>query len=261
MKTKLSIPQRPAPPKAPVFSSMDKAFDFLPPLPASPARPGPVAAFLFRPVFDPMLSVGHQLKQAREARFLTIEDVAFDTRVPHQRLRDMENDDLSNFANLTYAKGFLKLYSRYLDLDLSGYLDEFDTNAVSDATGHEYAHSVNASTRFIPPSIAPDQGRFTSASGLLAFGGLAIIIIGTGVVLIKAPREHPTDTPGAAKTAVPARPSGPPTIIAKAGAVVPPDPTSPAAGSPDPVAPTSHDAVIRKALPVDDDGNEITPPH
>jgi cytoskeletal protein RodZ len=238
---------------------MDLAFDFLPPLPASPARSGPVAAVVTRPVFDPMLSVGHQLMQAREARSLSIEDVAFATRVPHQRLRDMENDDLSNFANLTYAKGFLKIYSRYLDLDLSDYLDEFDTSAVSDATGHEYAHSVNASTRYIPPAIAPDQSRFTSASSLLTLGGLAIIIIGTGVVLLKAPREHPSDTLPTAKAVAPARPSGPPTIIAKAEPVAPPGAVSTGSSSPNPVAPTAQDSIIRKALPVDDDGNEIAP--
>ena len=118
----------------PFFFIPEKAEEILvasPEIPvATPLRP--------RPVFNPMYSVGHQLMKARQARNLAIEDVAFETRIPHQRLSEMENDDLSNFANLTYAKGFLKLYSKYLDLDLSDYLDEFDTSAIAAVTGHEY---------------------------------------------------------------------------------------------------------------------------
>ena len=112
-----------------------------------------------------MFSVGHQLMKARQARQLSIEDVAFETRIPHARLRDMENDDLSNFANLTYAKGFLKLYSRYLDLDLSDYLDEFDTSLISDVTGHEYVHTTNTVRLLSAPAIATDDGARSRFAG------------------------------------------------------------------------------------------------
>ena len=81
------------------------------------------------PPSHPMSSVGQQLQQARVARKLTVEDAAFKTHIPHQHLRDLENDDFTNFANPTYAKGFLKLYSRFLNIDLGDTLDDFAPSA------------------------------------------------------------------------------------------------------------------------------------
>jgi hypothetical protein len=75
-------------------------------------------------------------------------------------------------------------------------------------------------------------------------------------VFLKAPRAHPAASPVATKTVAPARPSGPSTIIAKAEAVIPSG-----AITPNSVPPAARDSIIRKALPVDDDGNEISPPH
>ena len=109
------------------------------------------------PRFQPHVFRWPPAHEGTQARNLAIEDVAFETRIPHQRLSEMENDDLSNFANLTYAKGFLKLYSKYLDLDLSDYLDEFDTSAIAAVTGHEYIQTASAVRILSAPALAPDQ--------------------------------------------------------------------------------------------------------
>jgi cytoskeletal protein RodZ len=105
-----------------------------------------------------MLSIGQRLSRARTERNLTIEDVAFHTHIPAGRVRDMENDDLSRFANLTYARGFLKIYSRFLDLDISDYLDQFSTAEMADASGHEYVQMANA-TQNLPAAVITDYGR------------------------------------------------------------------------------------------------------
>ena len=105
-----------------------------------------------------MSSIGKQLAGARLARKLSIEDVAFQTRIPAGRLRDLENDDLSRFANLIYARGFLKIYSRFLDLDISVYLDQFNTSEFSHASGHEYVQTARA-THNLPTAVFADYGR------------------------------------------------------------------------------------------------------
>ena len=46
-------------------------------------------------------SIGKQLMAARTARGLSVEDVAFKTHIPAARVSELENDDFSNFANLT----------------------------------------------------------------------------------------------------------------------------------------------------------------
>jgi cytoskeletal protein RodZ len=124
-----------------------------------------------------MPSIGQQLSHARKARDLTPEDVAFHTRIPANRVRDLENDDLSKFANLTYARGFLKIYSRFLDLDISDYLDQFSSADFATASGHEYVQTANA-THNLPQAVFTDYGRARSPGlyilivALLAGGGI-----------------------------------------------------------------------------------------
>jgi cytoskeleton protein RodZ len=71
-------------------------------------------------------SLGRKLLLVRRSRGLTLEDAAFESRIPVTLLREMENDDLSGFANRVYAKSFLKLYGDYLGLDLRGELEVMD---------------------------------------------------------------------------------------------------------------------------------------
>jgi cytoskeletal protein RodZ len=96
-------------------------------------------------------SIGKQLYESRIARGLSIEDVQHKTRIPAPRLQEMENDDYSNFANLTYAKGFLALYSKYLKLDIQDYLSEFQTDGLSSVEGYSYLQ--NTAGRVPPPQM------------------------------------------------------------------------------------------------------------
>jgi cytoskeletal protein RodZ len=199
MSSRLHVAKRRTKSGPPVFPKAGKEPEALvfSPEGTAAALPRPVPP---RPVFDPMYSVGHQLMKARQARGLSIEDVAFETRIPHQRLRELENDDLSNFANLTYAKGFLKLYSRFLDLDLSDYLDEFDTSAIADVTGHEYVHTASAVRSLSAPAIAQDEPRYRPAGGLLGLAAL-VTIAGIGLVWWKSGSSSQEESPNPAKVA------------------------------------------------------------
>lgn len=124
-----------------------------------------------------MASIGQQLKNARNERGLTIEEVAFQTRIPAGRVRDLEGDDLSKFANLTYARGFLKLYGEFLELDLSDYLSQFRTEEFAHASGHEYVQTAQA-TRNLPGAVFLNHGRARRPGlYLLAAAALAAAVI------------------------------------------------------------------------------------
>lgn len=105
-----------------------------------------------------MLSIGQQLAQARHARGITPEEAAFHTRIPVALVRDLENDDLSHFANITYARGFLKIYSRYLDVDISDYLSQLNISNFAKAAGREYVETAKT-TRNLPTAVFTDSGR------------------------------------------------------------------------------------------------------
>ena len=64
-------------------------------------------------------SIGAALKAAREARKLTLAQVAETTRVRPHYLQALENDDISAIPSSAQARGFLKLYAEFLGLDLS----------------------------------------------------------------------------------------------------------------------------------------------
>jgi len=66
-----------------------------------------------------MASIGKKLNEAREAKALSVEDVAHSTRINAGIIRKIEEDDFSNFASTGYAKSFLKQYGKHLDVDVS----------------------------------------------------------------------------------------------------------------------------------------------
>ncbi len=66
-----------------------------------------------------MASIGKRLSKAREEKGQSIEDVAHVTHIHSTIIREIENDDFSNFASTGYAKSFLKQYGNHLDVDVS----------------------------------------------------------------------------------------------------------------------------------------------
>jgi transcriptional regulator with XRE-family HTH domain len=64
-----------------------------------------------------MESIGVLLKEARESKGYSIEQVARDTNIAKRYLEAMEREDTSVFPGETYFIGFLRNYSEFLGLD------------------------------------------------------------------------------------------------------------------------------------------------
>lgn len=62
-------------------------------------------------------SVGEQLKAAREAQKLSLNDVATRTRVPMRHLDAIEKSDFGALPGITYTVGFAKSYAKSMGLD------------------------------------------------------------------------------------------------------------------------------------------------
>lgn len=67
-------------------------------------------------------TIGQQLKEARLAQGLSVEDVTHATRIPVPGVEALESDDFSVFPNGAYSRAFLSLYSRHLGVDASAAL-------------------------------------------------------------------------------------------------------------------------------------------
>ena len=66
---------------------------------------------------DDVITVGQRLKEAREAKGLSVEDVASQTRIPTRHLTSLEQGEWDKLPAATYSIGFAKNYANVVGLD------------------------------------------------------------------------------------------------------------------------------------------------
>ncbi|MBN1372733.1 MAG: helix-turn-helix domain-containing protein [Anaerolineaceae bacterium] len=79
-------------------------------------------------------SVGSQLKQARQARGLSLEQAAHSTRIRIHYLEALERDDRTPLPSQVQGRGFLRLYADYLGLPVKSLLDQWEGRAPVEET-------------------------------------------------------------------------------------------------------------------------------
>ena len=73
--------------------------------------------------------LGPTLKRAREARRLTLEDVAATTRISLRYLTAIENSRFDSFVGAVYALGFVRAYARMVGMSESWAADTLRAEA------------------------------------------------------------------------------------------------------------------------------------
>jgi cytoskeleton protein RodZ len=124
-------------------------------------------------------ALGSLLRQTREARGLTLTEVANDTFIRSQYLQALEQADLSRLPEPVYAQGFLKRYADYLGLD-GETLSRRAFPLLSTKTPHAPAPFATASDQ---PAFALRPLHLWAAYVVLivlAVGGLSALLDGTG---------------------------------------------------------------------------------
>jgi cytoskeletal protein RodZ len=196
-----------------------------------------------------MEGLGKKLKEARLARGLTLDEAGRLTKIRPGRLEEIENEDFSQFASLAYAKGFLLIYGKFLDVDVSQYLEAFETSQSVTVDGYSYLQDAPE-----PEPIRPVKVRRRSSSpGSGGRGSLMPLIIGILVLVIgftvmkwflqmQRLKPRPTPAPGSSPVA---------TISDKVVAphAQPAETTAPPATATNPVAPTPTAAAIPTVTP------------
>jgi cytoskeletal protein RodZ len=104
--------------------------------------------------------LGKKFQDARIARGLTLDEAARLTKIRPSRLAEIEADDFSQFPSLAYAKGFLLIYGKFLDVDVTPYLDAFETSQQVTVDGYSYLQDQPApKPRRVRPSRPPTTVR------------------------------------------------------------------------------------------------------
>jgi cytoskeletal protein RodZ len=132
-------------------------------------------------------TLGQRLRSARQERQLSLEDAAHDTRIPVAKLRYLEKDNYAGFGNMTYARSFLKLYSRYLHVDASSILNDLPSARLGGRRDYRYLVEqfgpwVSKDNR--PLAELPAWSywdRRTKSPFATALGIFVALLIGTGI--------------------------------------------------------------------------------
>jgi transcriptional regulator with XRE-family HTH domain len=70
-------------------------------------------------------SIGEKLRQAREARKITIKDVVKETNISPVYLQALEEEKFDKFPSETYLIGFLRTYAEFLKLDVEAIVQAY----------------------------------------------------------------------------------------------------------------------------------------
>lgn len=198
--------------------------------------------------------LGKKFQEARHARNLTLDEAARMTKIRPQRLAEIESDDFSQFPSLAYAKGFLLIYGKFLDVDVTPYLDAFEDSESVTVDGYSYLQENERAK----PVSAPVVRRRPAATGgsnrvspmPLIFGVLVLVI---GFFAMKFLLNVQRLAPGRGESTAQASPS--PTPALASGGASPAGATNVgAANTTAPVAsavPTIGPSETRRALAVD----------
>ena len=201
--------------------------------------------------------LGKKFQDARLARNLTLDEAARMTKIRPQRLAEIESDDFSQFPSLAYAKGFLLIYGKFLDVDVTPYLDAFEDSESVTVDGYSY---LQEGERAKPVSAPVARRRSASSVGNnrvspmpLIFGVLVLVVGFFGMkFLLNVQRLAPgkgASTEQVSPSPTPALASG--GASPAGGTTVNAPPTVAPAASP---VPTLGPPETRKALAVDSAG-------
>jgi cytoskeleton protein RodZ len=199
--------------------------------------------------------LGKKFQEARLARNLTLDEAARMTKIRPQRLAEIEADDFSQFPSLAYAKGFLLIYGKFLDVDVTPYLDAFEDSESVTVDGYSYlqenerAKPVSAPvTRRRPVPSHGGGGGNNRVSPMPLIVGIVVLVLGfLGMkFLLNVQRLAPGKGASSAQTSVTATPA-----VASTGSSPPGASNVGAAATAAPiasVAPSTGPPETRKAL-------------
>jgi len=148
-----------------------------------------------------MEGLGKKLQEARLARGLTLDEAGRMTKIRPAQLQEIENEDFSQFPSLTYAKGFLLIYGKFLDVDVSPYLEAFETSETLTTDGYSYLQEAADPEPIRPVKVRRRSVPVNSGGGRSSFMpliiGIIVLVVGFTVMkwLLQMQRLKPRPTP------------------------------------------------------------------
>jgi cytoskeletal protein RodZ len=130
--------------------------------------------------------LGKKFQEARIARKLTLDEASRMTKIRPSRLAEIEADDFSQFPSLAYAKGFLLIYGKFLDVDVTPYMEAFEGSDAVTVDGYSYLQD-NPAPKPVRAAVAPRRPRprpVASSSGGGSGGPTSLMPLVIGIVVV-----------------------------------------------------------------------------
>jgi cytoskeletal protein RodZ len=119
---------------------------------------------------DDIVTVGQRLREAREAKGISVEDIAAQTRIPTRHLLSLEESDWEKLPAATYSIGFAKNYAGAVGLDRAEIGEQLRLEM-----GGARAPAIYPETyETVDPARTMPKGLVIGALGLLALVVLAL---------------------------------------------------------------------------------------
>ena len=185
-----------------------------------------------------MEGLGDKFKKARIARNLTLDEAARMTKIRPSKLAEIEAEDFSQFPSLAYAKGFVQIYGKFLNVDVSPYLESFETSEHVTVDGYSYLQDNPA-----PPPRRTEVVRKTASNGnrsslMPLVIGLVVLVVGFWLLKLMMDLRRIKPATGRDAHAVAQATATPGGLANNPGAIVAPR-ALPTDATPAPTRPTS----------------------
>jgi cytoskeleton protein RodZ len=134
------------------------------------------------------LTLGEKLRQAREARKITISEVAEQTRISALYLESIENNDYRGLPGGIFNKGFVKSYAKYVGLDEQEALRDY-AQLIS-----EQGEDKIEETKNYRPEVLTDDRSTGSFIPTLIFAAIILGLLSWGVISLVNYLNTPGDS-------------------------------------------------------------------
>lgn len=122
------------------------------------------------------LTVGEQLRRAREAKSLSVADVAQSMKLGARQVEALESGNWSGLPGTTFARGFIRNYARLVQIDPQPLMLALDGLLVQSAPKLALPEAV--------PAMMSTGGKAERRDYLFVVGGIAFVLVAVGAYFL-----------------------------------------------------------------------------
>src|SRR5262245_60401797 len=122
-------------------------------------------------------TLGEKLRLAREARGISLSEVAAQTRIASRYLEAIEDNNYKPLPGGVFNKGFIKAYAKYVGMDEQEAIDDYSRQVAVQS------QDVDDDNRYRRPKVLTDD-RTSSSTTSLIFAVIILVLMSGGVYFL-----------------------------------------------------------------------------